>query len=221
MVPSAFVPLTSFPLTPNGKVDRKALPAPSFKKAAKAVAPTGSLTEQKVAEVYRELFGVEVSSFQDNFFELGGNSLLATQLITRLREAFKWQLPLRLAFEHPTVERLAAAISTGNQDSPDAAHAPETIEVAERNGPLPLSFAQQRIWFLHQLEPGSHYNDHFDLRLTGPVNITVLEQSINEIVRRHDALRSIFLKGEVGPVLQILPRGSVEYETYRPERIAI
>ena len=121
-------------------------------------------------------------------------------------------MPLRLAFEHPTVQSLAAVISLGNQESAELQHAPETIEAGEKGGPLPLSFAQQRIWFLHQLEPGSHYNDHFDLRLTGPVDMGILERAINEIIRRHDALRSTFLEGEVGPVLQILPEVRLSFK---------
>ncbi|HVV00094.1 MAG TPA: LLM class flavin-dependent oxidoreductase, partial [Verrucomicrobiae bacterium] len=205
MVPSAFVSLHSLPLTPNGKVDRKALPAPVV---AGATAPRASdalsIAEQKIARVYRELLGVETVRREDNFFELGGNSVLATQLITRLREVFGSDLPLRLAFEHPRVESLATAVDSAAAPQHHES-GPREIRAIERNGPLPLSFAQQRIWFLHQLEPGSHYNDHFDLRLGGPLRIAEIERAINEIIRRHETLRSTFHKGEAGPVLRILP----------------
>jgi len=206
MVPSAFVPMKSLPLTPNGKTDRKALPKPSQQaQRSHNDADPESLTEQKIAEVYRELLGVEFVSVEEDFFALGGNSLLATQLITRLREAFRWELPLRLAFEHPTVRALANAIATETNRREVVAPTGTEVETAATTHELPLSFAQQRIWFLHQLEPGSHYNDHFDLRLTGPVNPEVLERAINEVVRRHEALRSTFLKGDSGGVLNILP----------------
>jgi natural product biosynthesis luciferase-like monooxygenase protein len=226
MLPSAFAAMEALPLTPNGKVDRKALPAPSRERKTTQTDPNGprlsqpqhgkatpsSVTEQNVSRAYAELLGVESVGLDDNFFELGGNSLLATQLITRLREAFKWKLPLQLAFENPTVQTLAKAISEAQSKPGAALQDTDQIEATERNGSLPLSFAQHRIWFLHQLEPGSHYNDHFDLRLTGPVDVAALERAINEIIRRHETLRSTFTKGDSGPVLQILPELTIKLD---------
>ncbi len=204
MVPSAFVPLEALALTPNGKVDRKALPAPRpAAESAQSSATPKSPLEQAIARISGELLGVPEIGLRDNFFELGGNSLLATQLMARLREAVSADLPLRLAFEFPTGESLAKAISE-QQAEEQSAGLPEyeAITRSESNNRL-LSFAQQRIWFLHQLEPGSHYNDHFDLRLRGPLDVQILERAINEIVRRHDTLRSSFSEAEGEPVHSI------------------
>jgi natural product biosynthesis luciferase-like monooxygenase protein len=204
MTPSGYVPLPSLPLTPNGKIDRKALPRPQFGTEMAALAETpGTPVERKVIQTMRELLGVPAMELSDDFFALGGNSLLATQLIGRLRESFASELPLRLAFEHPTPQALAQAIvaqQRGDDGSTAAAH-----EMLQRTaGPeRPLSFAQQRIWFLHQLEPGSHYNDHFDLRLDGPVDISALERAINAIVQRHETLRASFAKQDGNPVQRI------------------
>ena len=205
MVPSSFVALDSLPLTPNGKVDRKALPVPGATSIpeTRAAVPASPL-EQNIAKTCAELLGVPHIGRQDNFFELGGNSLLATQLIARLRESLNLELPLRLAFESPTVELLAKAISE-LQGPGKEARAPEheSITRAKDSKEAPLSFAQQRIWFLHQLEPGSHYNDHFDLRIRGRLKVQVLEQAINEIVRRHDTLRSSFSDNDGEPLQTI------------------
>ena len=205
MVPSAFVPLQSLPLTPNGKVDRKALPVPHTIAAPEiSLAAPSSPLEQSIAKISAELLGVSQIGVHDNFFELGGNSLLATQLIARLRETLNLELPLRLAFEFPTVESLANAISAAQVASSETSSVEhETITHTERANETPLSFAQQRIWFLHQLEPGSHYNDHFDLRVRGPLKVEILERAINEIVRRHDTLRSSFSDGDGEPVQTI------------------
>lgn len=206
MVPSAFVSLDALPLTPNGKVDRKALPAPHSVAESQTNAETPkSPLEMTIARISGELLGVPQIGLRDNFFELGGNSLLATQLIARLRETVSADLPLRLAFEFPTVESLAKAISE-QQTEDRSSDLPEyeTLTRNEDNSRL-LSFAQQRIWFLHQLEPGSHYNDHFDLRLRGPLDVQILERSINEIVRRHDTLRCSISEDEGAPVQSIAP----------------
>jgi natural product biosynthesis luciferase-like monooxygenase protein len=204
MVPSAFVSLDTLPLTPNGKVDRKALPAPHSvaESQANTVSPKSPL-EQTIAKISSELLGVQHIGLRDNFFELGGNSLLATQLMARLREALSADVPLRLAFEFPTVERLAKAILEQKRKQASEQTEYETIPRNGAKNGAPLSFAQQRIWFLHQLEPGSHYNDHFDLRLRGPLDVQILERSINEIVRRHDTLRSSFAEIEGEPVQSV------------------
>jgi natural product biosynthesis luciferase-like monooxygenase protein len=211
MVPSAIVSLDSLPLTPNGKVDRKSLPVPNATSTPEtsAAAPASPL-EQNIAKTSAELLGVSQIGRDDNFFELGGNSLLATQLIARLRESLNVELPLRLAFEFPSVESLAKAISElqgVGQETRAPVH--ESITRAKDSNEAPLSFAQQRIWFLHQLEPGSHYNDHFDLRVRGPLNVQVLERAINEIVRRHDTLRSSFFDNDGEPVQTISKEATI------------
>jgi natural product biosynthesis luciferase-like monooxygenase protein len=198
MVPSAFVRLESLPLTPNGKVDRKALPVPgAMPSTEKISAEPSSALERTIAKTSAELLGVSQVGLRDNFFELGGNSLLATQLIARLREALNRDVPLSFAFEYPTVEMLAKGISAqGETKSETGSGEYEFITHVENSNRVPLSFAQQRIWFLHQLEPGSHYNDHFDLRIRGPLDPKILERAINEIVRRHDTLRCSFSERE-------------------------
>jgi natural product biosynthesis luciferase-like monooxygenase protein len=205
MVPPAFVALDSLPLTPNGKVDRKALPIPSVVAASeKSITAPTSLLELSIAKISAELLGVSQLGVRDNFFELGGNSLLATRLIARLRETLNLELPLRLAFEFPTVEALAKAISIGQNVSKEMSPPEhETIMRTERANGAPLSFAQQRIWFLHKLEPGSHYNDHFDLRVRGPLNVQILERAISEIVERHDTLRTSFSESDGEPTQTI------------------
>ncbi|HZI04645.1 MAG TPA: amino acid adenylation domain-containing protein, partial [Archangium sp.] len=156
MVPSAFVLLEALPLTSSGKVDREALPQPGSEhqpSSESQVAPRTPL-ETALAAMWTELLELERVGVQDNFFELGGHSLLATQVASRIRATFGVELPLRTLFEAPTVEALAARVEAalGNAASSTGAPAPRR---AERTGPLPLSFAQQRLWFLDQLEPGT------------------------------------------------------------------
>jgi len=212
MVPSAFVPLDRVPLTPNGKVDRKALPTPRAASASheSSEAPASSL-EQTILKVSGELLGIAELKRGDNFFELGGNSLLATQLIARLRENLNRELPLAWGFEFPTTETLAKAISGGETPGAVSGEYESITRTSNSNG-APLSFAQKRIWFLHQLEPGSHYNDHFDLRIRGPLDVKILERAINEIVRRHDTLRCSFSDAEGEPVQTVAPQLAISLE---------
>ncbi|KAB8141160.1 amino acid adenylation domain-containing protein [Chloroflexia bacterium SDU3-3] len=189
MLPSAYVALDALPLTPNGKLDERALPAPDASAddgAAPALAPR-TPAERALAQIWAEVLGLAQVGVDANFFELGGHSLLATQVMSRVREAFGVDLPLRLLFEGPTVEALAAHL-----DAPAAPAAP-AIAPAERCGPLPLSFAQQRLWFLAQLEPDSpFYNTPAAVRLDGALAVDALERALGEIVRRHEALRTTF-----------------------------
>ncbi|MGA9770376.1 MAG: amino acid adenylation domain-containing protein [Blastocatellia bacterium] len=188
MVPAGFITLESLPLTANGKVDRKALPAPEWGESEKAEPPRNPL-EEMIAGIWADVLGADRVSIKTNFFELGGHSLLATQVISRVRELLKLDLPLRILFEAPTVDELSEHIrqimDTGQQPS-----AP-TIERATRDEPLPLSFAQERLWFLDQMSPGSSlYNISGAIRLTGPLNLIALESGFTEIVRRHESLRT-------------------------------
>ncbi|HWS56473.1 MAG TPA: amino acid adenylation domain-containing protein, partial [Pyrinomonadaceae bacterium] len=190
MIPSAFVSLEQLPLTPNGKVDRKALPEPEFEAAAGHVAPR-TPTEELLAGIWAEVLGVERVSVGDNFFELGGHSLLATRLASRVRELFKVELPLRALFEHPTVGELAGRVEEALRGG--VADAPPPIGRVPRGGPLPLSFAQQRLWFIDQLEPGNvAYNLSVGARFRGNLDIAVMERTLSEIIRRHEALRTTF-----------------------------
>jgi amino acid adenylation domain-containing protein len=206
MIPSAFVVLAELPLMPNGKLDRRALPEPDSQRPELESAFNAPRTpvEEVLAGIWAEVLGLERIGVDDNFFELGGHSLLVTQVITRIRETFHVDLSLRTLFEFPTIAGLAgrteAAIKTGLE-------LPElTIERVARQGGLQLSFAQQRMWFLQQLEPESHaYNLASAVRLRGELNIPALEQTLNEVVRRHEALRATFMVSEGQPIQLFAP----------------
>src|SRR5262249_50543270 len=178
--------LDALPLSPAGKVDRKALPAPEAGSAsASYVAPRDGV-EEAVAAVWSEVLGLERVGVHDSFFDLGGHSLLATRVVSRLRDVFQIDVSVRDLFACPTIDRLSRNIerhlATG-----------ETLEVPPlvplpRENTLPLSFAQQRLWFLDQWEPGSpQYNIAAAVRLTGPLDSNALEQSLRATVRRHEA----------------------------------
>jgi amino acid adenylation domain-containing protein len=200
MVPTVFVALDALPLTPNGKVDRNALPQPeqgATETEREFVAPR-TPTEELLAGLWSQIIKVETLSVDDNFFELGGDSLLATQLITRLRSAFGVEVPLHCLFESPTLSGLAEKVDFYIHTGQDTQLPP--LQPIPRDHELSLSFAQQRLWFLDQLLPGNPlYNATTAVRLSGVLNREVLERSINEIVRRHEALRTVFVEVEEQP----------------------
>ena len=206
MVPAAFVMLDELPLAPSGKVDRKALPAPDDagrEFAASYVAPRTPV-EEVLAGVLAEVLGVVRVGVHDNFFALGGHSLLATQVVSRVREILRVELPLSRFFEAPVVAELAAAVEP-EMRAGRAASAPPLSPVP-RDGALPLSFAQQRLWFIDQLEPGNPvYNMPGAVRLEGRLDKLALERALNEVVRRHEALRTTFVSGEGRPAQVVAP----------------
>ncbi|WP_143281753.1 non-ribosomal peptide synthetase, partial [Caballeronia cordobensis] len=188
MVPSAFVTLDALPLTPNGKLDRRALPDPQWQDLAAYVAPRSSL-EHSLAECFASVLGLERVSVFDNFFALGGHSLLATQLVSRLREALAIELPLRTLFDAPSVASLAEALEESSRE----ASALPPLQAMPRPAKLPLSFAQERLWFLEQLNPGqSTYNIPVAVRLSGSLDISAFENALNALVARHESLRTSF-----------------------------
>ncbi|MEO6194012.1 MAG: amino acid adenylation domain-containing protein [Thermoanaerobaculia bacterium] len=199
MVPAAFVTLESLPLNPNGKVDRKALPAPEEQSAPEAFLAPRTPVEEVVAGIWAELLGLERVGLDGDFFALGGHSLLAARVISRLRRAFGVELPVRDLFEAPTVEALAARVEAARRTGAEPAVPP--LLPAPRAGALPLSFAQQRLWFIDQLEPGSPlYNMPLALRVEGLLRPAVLRRCLGEIVRRHEAVRTVFSLQEDAPV---------------------
>ncbi|HET6851468.1 MAG TPA: amino acid adenylation domain-containing protein, partial [Pyrinomonadaceae bacterium] len=207
MVPSLFVLLDKLPLTINGKVDRDALPEPGRTRETRntGLAAARGEVEEILADIWCEVLGLDRVSIYDNFFELGGHSLLATQLISRLRQVFSIELPLRALFEFPTVAGLGEQVEAARRSALGLTTRPLTIVSREEH--LPLSFAQQRLWFLQRLDPASpSYNISFSAHLTGSLNWLALENSINEIVSRHEALRTTFTQGETGPVQVIAPQ---------------
>ncbi|ULA62065.1 MAG: hypothetical protein LZF60_410001, partial [Nitrospira sp.] len=200
MVPSVFVSLASLPRTTNGKVDRRALPAPDLAalEHASHVAPR-TLTEELLAGIWADILGLERVGVRDHFFELGGHSLLATQVVSRIRSAFQIELPLRAAFECPTVANLAATVDRVRAEG-SGRQAP-ALTAGARTGPAPLSFAQQRLWFLAQLEPESWlYNLSFGMRLRGRLDAEALRRSFDAVAARHDQLRTRFLTVDGRPV---------------------
>ncbi|HEX8282845.1 MAG TPA: amino acid adenylation domain-containing protein [Pyrinomonadaceae bacterium] len=207
MVPQFFVTLDALPLTPNGKVDRKSLVALAARERAGAggeLKEPRTQTEAAVAEVWRDVLGVERLGVEDNFFELGGHSLLATRLVSRMLQRFGVEISLRSFFEAPTVEGLARVVEAALKSAPVSTAPP--IVPAPRDGNPPLSFAQQRLWFIAQLEPGNTaYNMPAAVRLTGGLDVGALEQSLTEVVRRHEALRTVFVTQDEEPTQVIQP----------------
>ncbi|HEV3048982.1 MAG TPA: condensation domain-containing protein, partial [Longimicrobium sp.] len=221
MVPSAFVVLEAFPVTPNGKVDRGALPAPDTPGSSGTYVPPRTPAEERMAEIWAEVLGVERVGAEDQFFDLGGHSLLATQLVSRVREAFRTELPLRAVFEAPTLAELVSRVEAIRAESTGDAGAPPLVPVPRDGSPLPLSFAQQRLWFIDQLEPGSTaYNMPSALRLRGPLDPRVLERALGEVVRRHEALRTTFGESEGVPFQRVHPAGAARLELTDLSRLA-
>ncbi|MBD2355223.1 amino acid adenylation domain-containing protein [Tolypothrix sp. FACHB-123] len=206
MLPTAFVILNALPLTPNGKVNRRALPAPDRTQLIQKsdLVPASTPLEQLLVSIWAEVLGINQLGVHDNFFDLGGHSLLATQLISRIRQSLHLELPLRCLFASPTIAELAAVIQTMVMQGQNWQNYP--ILPCSRQVKLPLSFAQNRLWFIDQLQPGnSAYNIFNGFRLQGSLNITALEQSINEIIRRHEILRTQFITVDGQPVQAIIP----------------
>ena len=191
MIPSAFVVLDALPLTPNGKVDRHNLPYPGKSRPeldTPYIAPTTSV-EEKLAKIWTEVLSLDQVGIHDNFFDLGGNSLLAMQVISRIRDVFRVELALRHLFETRTLAALVDFIEKNHRMTNRDELRP--IRTVSRNKPLPLSFAQQRLWFLNRLEPKNPaYNQPTVLRLSGELNMEALQKSLNAIVARHEVLRT-------------------------------
>jgi natural product biosynthesis luciferase-like monooxygenase protein/amino acid adenylation domain-containing protein len=199
MLPGNFAILDALPLTQNGKVDRRALPSPCEEGGRDTnFVPPRTATEEIVAGVWCEVLCRGEVGSQDNFFELGGHSLQATQVVSRLRNIFKVEVPLYFLFEAPTVAGLAAKIEAALRQGLPSDVAP--LCPGARNGECPLSFAQERLWFLEQLAPGSPlHNVPVAFEIQGRLNVPALEQGLTELVRRHKTLRTVF-SGKAPPV---------------------
>ncbi|WP_344318086.1 amino acid adenylation domain-containing protein, partial [Streptomyces javensis] len=195
MVPSAVVPLDALPLTANGKLDRKALPAPGPLGAPSAGRPPASPWERLLCALYAEVLGVPEVGVADSFFELGGHSLLAMRLMGQVRTRTGVDLGIRAVFQAPTVERLAEAIRGAER-----AVARPPLGPMPRTGRLPLSYAQQRLWFLEELEGdrAATYNIVVGLRLRGPLDREALMTAAGDVVARHEVLRTVYPHGDDG-----------------------
>ena len=210
MMPSAFVLLDALPITPNGKVDRRRLPAPGgLPESGRSLVAARNATEERLLAIWKELLGVERIGVEDDFFALGGHSLLATQAISRVRQAFGVELPLRTFFEAPSVASVAAEIlrlrlGGGEADVPPIVPVP-------RDGRLPLSFAQERLWFLDRLEARTlAYNEAAAFRLEGPLDTAAFRGALDEILLRHESLRTAFPEVDGEAVQVIRPAAPFE-----------
>ncbi|AFZ17608.1 non-ribosomal peptide synthetase [Allocoleopsis franciscana] len=221
MVPNVFVTLDTLPLTPNGKVDRKALPAPDgeINREHQCVAPR-TPSEEIIANIFASVLGVQNVGIHDNFFELGGHSLLATQLISRLRVAWDVEIPLRTVFESPTVAQLEQTLTQLRTTNSGLSLPP--IQPRTEGEQIPLSFAQQRLWFLNQLEGSSAtYNLSGALRITGNLNVHALQQALSEILRRHEVLRTSFQTVNGTPIQVIHPEATLNITLVDLERLEV
>ncbi|WP_433192112.1 amino acid adenylation domain-containing protein [Nocardia sp. CA-107356] len=200
MVPASIAVLDEMPVTPAGKLDRKALPAPVFAAAGTSRAPRTEL-ERQVAVVFGDILGHPVTGAEDSFFDVGGNSLLATRLAAALYEEFGVDLPVRLIFETPTVAGIAARITEAprTQRMALAVHIP-------RPGRIPLSLPQQRLWFLNRFSPeSSAYNIAFVIRIDGDLDVPALRAALTDVVERHEVLRTVFPEDSAGAQQSVLP----------------
>ncbi len=203
LVPAAIVELEALPLTPNGKVDRKALPQPQLISSDVYRAPR-SPHEEILCSLFAEVLGVERVGIDDNFFQLGGHSLLATRLVSRVRAMLGVELAIRTLFESPSVAQLGRRLS-------ESTIGRAALVRQQRPERLPLSYAQQRLWFLDRLAGGSiEYNMPVALRLRGELDRQALEKTINTIVTRHESLRTHFAEIEGEPVQVIEPELRIE-----------
>lgn len=207
MIPAAWVRLDALPFTASGKVNRSALPAPDKNRPqlAEAYRPPATPTEKKLAAIWCEVLNLEQVGICDNFFELGGHSLLATQMFSRIRDSFKLELSLRTVFEAPTVAELANRIEGFTESETEVKSLPILAEPGGEDSPL--SFSQERFWFLEQLAPNNPvYNVSYGFHLTGPVETGALEKAFGEIIRRHEILRTTFHESQGVPVQRVSER---------------
>ncbi|MGU3587368.1 amino acid adenylation domain-containing protein, partial [Rhodococcus sp. C26F] len=205
MVPDVVTVLDELPLTVNGKLDRRALPVPRIDIDADRFREPATESERIVAQVWAEVLGIERVGADDSFFDLGGNSLVATRVVARINEATGASLAIRGLFEDPTVAGLAARVDGGGSDRA----VPELV-ARPRPDRIPLSLAQQRVWVLNQLDPGSAtYNIPLAIRLRGALDIDALTAAVRDVVERHETLRTVYAQDEQGPFQKILDAESM------------
>ncbi|MCW4351912.1 amino acid adenylation domain-containing protein [Hoyosella sp. YIM 151337] len=207
MVPSVVVTIDEVPLTPQGKVDRRALPMPDLSGDREIIPPTTD-SEKKVAAIFGEILGLSDVSIRDSFFELGGNSLMGTRAIARINEAMGTDLIMRVLFEAPTVEELAARAEDAAEGTGRTPLLPQP-----RPAHIPLSLAQRRMWFLNQFDPASAaYNIPMVLRLRGPLDVPAMQAAFRDVLLRHESLRTVFPEFAGQPSQVVLEMHQIETE---------
>jgi amino acid adenylation domain-containing protein len=218
MVPQAFVIMEAWPLNPNGKVDRRALPAPERAAQSASATRPRNAREEIVCGLFAELLpGSGIVNPDDDFFGIGGHSLLALRLANRIRDVFAIDLPIRSVFESPTPAGIAALIEQGGTRTPSPTREPRP----ER---IPLSWAQSRLWFLHRRGGGAAYNIPAALRLEGELQLAALEAALNDVIARHEILRTTYPEAGGEAFQRIVPaeqaRPSLRQESAHPHRLA-
>ncbi|MCI4061475.1 amino acid adenylation domain-containing protein [Micromonospora sp. R77] len=203
MVPAAIVPIGSVPLTDNGKPDRRALPVPDYTVGSSGRAPT-TPEEKSLCALFAGVLGLDRVGVDDNFFTVGGHSLLATRLVSRIRAVHGVEIPIRVIFQAPTVAELAVHLTNVNNVRP-------SLQPQARPERLPLSFAQQRLWFIHRYEgPSATYNVSLALRMRGTLAATALRSAVHDVVMRHESLRTVFGEADGEPYQQVIAMDEVQ-----------
>ncbi|SOD82079.1 non-ribosomal peptide synthetase [Streptomyces sp. Ag109_G2-15] len=203
MVPSAIVPIGSVPLTDNGKPDRRALPVPDYSAGSSGRAPS-TPEEESLCALFAAVLGLDRVGVDDNFFTIGGHSLLATKLVSRIRAEHGVEIPIRIVFQAPTVAELAAHLTSLRTVRPP-------LLPQDRPERLPVSFAQQRLWFIHRFEgPSATYNVSLALRMRGDLDTAALRQAVHDVVVRHESLRTVFGEADGQPYQQILEPTAIQ-----------
>ena len=213
MIPAAFSRIEKIPLTVNGKTDFAALPEPSANDAQIIKISPETLTEQKLYDIWREILEESDFGVNEDFFTLGGHSLRAMQMINRIREAFETEIPLKAVFEFPTIRLLSEKIDsfTGNKNGEIKK---KSISFPPRTGDISLTSAQERLWFLEQLDAGSAaYNIPLQIKVAGKVDLEILEKSIEAFIFRHEILRTAYFSDEGVPKAKIESEISFKLET--------
>ena len=204
MVPAAVVVIDALPLTVNGKLDTRALPAPEYQDGDGYRAPT-SAVEEILAGIYAQVLGLERVGVDDSFFDLGGDSLSAMRVIAAANKSLDAGLAVRVLFEAPTVAQLASRVGAGGDGL-------EPLVAGERPAVVPLSFAQNRLWFLDQLHgPSPVYNMAVALRLRGQLNAEALGAAMGDVVARHESLRTVFVAAEGTPQQVVVPAERADF----------
>ncbi|HEY4109441.1 amino acid adenylation domain-containing protein, partial [Puia sp.] len=220
MIPASLVEMDNFPLTPNGKVDRKALPDPDLSgSSGKEYVTPQTRVEEQLAEIWMELLEVERVGIQDNFFELGGHSLLAVQFISAVRQQLAKELSIKDIFENPTIASLAQrwVVPAAGVVVPSGEVGLPPVRRRERSNKAPLSFAQERLWFIDRLQGSVQYNMPWLFRLTGPLDKAALADAFRQVITRHEILRTVIREeGGIG-YQQSLPAGGWKMEEVAPE----